>query len=387
MGRGGGEAIPAPRSGVTDEWEPALAGPVTAGRVPTAARHKRGTALPAAGPTRQRRSSCWHMASGRSLMCVAVLAAGAAALPAHEPRGCSADHAVRGVLSRGASLARAGQSLSLVPLRGGASVPPTPPGKPSRQGSRGRFGRRKGGGGNKPPEVAASSSQGVDLGCATTSRRAADPIVSIYQERRRKSISWQPSPSSDLHDDVNLVALFLLGFGAVAALAIGMPQHSIHTLLTYTGFIYILIDSLWIFSEPRIVKSPGMVGAHHIATLLVLLDPLVQPSHRVYTSACLLVEINTLLLLLRRKLSYAYVVEAPFIITWVMLRNVWYPLLLAYFVLCYSPTAIAPLLPASLQWLASFRLQLEVCPTSPPPSLQHLSFPFPLSPPVCRLRV
>ena len=32
----------------------------------------------------------------------------------------------------------------------------------------------------------------------------------------------------------------------------GAPQHPIHTLLTFTGFIYILVDSLWIFSEPRI---------------------------------------------------------------------------------------------------------------------------------------
>ena len=183
--------------------------------------------------------------------------------------------------------------------------------------------------------------------------------VSIYQERRRKSISWQPSPSSDLHDDVNLVTLFILGFGAVAALALDKPQHPIHSLLTYSGFVYILLDSIWICSMPKIVKSPGMVGAHHFATLLVLLDPLLTPTHRVYTSACLLVEINTLLLLLRRKLSYAYVVEAPFIITWVLLRNIWYPLLLGYFMLCFKPDYFAPLLPASLQWLVHFRQQLE----------------------------
>jgi hypothetical protein len=135
--------------------------------------------------------------------------------------------------------------------------------------------------------------------------------------------SWQPSEASDLHDNVNLGALVGLGGGAVYALATGDDE--VHRLLTVAGFAYILLDSLWLYAIPSIVKSPGTVLAHHIATLLVLLDPLLQPKHAMYTSACLLVEINTFLLLLRRKLHYSIFVELPFVATWVMLRNVGAP--------------------------------------------------------------
>eukprot|EP00802_Teleaulax_amphioxeia_P008063 Tamp_08071.p1 GENE.Tamp_08071~~Tamp_08071.p1 ORF type:complete len:390 (-),score=36.60 Tamp_08071:1041-2210(-) len=307
---------------------------------------------------RPRRSlaSRWPGTCTCALVCVATMTAGVEALPSLEAHSRHREiPGLSGLRPPISPLSRA--------LRGGGEQ--NTPGDKSDNGNgssegapaRGRFGRRK-----KPQIIKiASSGSGQSLagGCATTSRKAAAPIVSIYQDRRRRSIAWQPSPLSDLHDDINLVALFLLGFGAVAALALGRPQHVIHSLLTYTGFIYILLDSLWIFWQPRIVKSPGMVGAHHVATLLVLLDPLLQPNHRVYTSACLLVEINTLLLLLRRKLSYAYVVEAPFIATWVLLRNIWYPMLLFYFTLCFAPDTIVPLLPPSLLWLATFRKQLE----------------------------
>ncbi|EKX33237.1 hypothetical protein GUITHDRAFT_43147, partial [Guillardia theta CCMP2712] len=164
--------------------------------------------------------------------------------------------------------------------------------------------------------------------------------------------------ASDLHDNVNLIALFLLGGGAIAALA--LQDRNMHDLLTVSGFVYILLDSVWIFSQPKIVKSPGMVGSHHIATLLVLLDPLLQPKHRVYTSACLLVEINTLLLLLRRRVSYSAIVEVPFILTWVLLRNIWYPLLMFYFFLCFSPSTFIPLLPSSLSWVIEMRTKIEL---------------------------
>ncbi|KAJ1487914.1 hypothetical protein T484DRAFT_1888293 [Baffinella frigidus] len=112
-----------------------------------------------------------------------------------------------------------------------------------------------------------------------------------------------------VHDTVNLFVLFFLGAGALAGMILNKAW--LHTGLTYAGFIYILLDSLWMVLQPSIVKSPGMVVGHHIATLMVvghhiatlmvLADPLSEPRHRVYTSACLLVEINTLLLLLRRR--------------------------------------------------------------------------------------
>ena len=103
------------------------------------------------------------------------------------------------------------------------------------------------------------------------------------------SIKWTPSAASELHDNLNIVILTALGFSSIWALCVG--EKFFGNLLTWIGFVYIGLDSLWLLVQPSIVKSPKMILGHHIATLLVLLDPLLQPSHSVYTSACLLVEV------------------------------------------------------------------------------------------------
>ncbi len=100
---------------------------------------------------------------------------------------------------------------------------------------------------------------------------------------------WAPSASSELHDNLNIVILTALGFSSIWALCVG--EQFFGNLLTWIGSVYIGLDSLWLLVQPSIVKSPKMILGHHIATLLVLLDPLLQPSHSVYTSACLLVEV------------------------------------------------------------------------------------------------
>jgi hypothetical protein len=51
-------------------------------------------------------------------------------------------------------------------------------------------------------------------------------------------------------------------------------DQSLHRTLTLLGFGYITFDTLWLLSDPAIVKSPKVVLMHHVATLLVLLDPL-----------------------------------------------------------------------------------------------------------------
>ena len=106
--------------------------------------------------------------------------------------------------------------------------------------------------------------------------------------RSTDSNKWVPSASAELHDNINLVVLTALGLSSIWALIVG--EQFFGNLLTWIGFAYIALDSLWLLIQPSIVKSPRMILGHHIATLLVLLDPLLQPSHSVYTSACLLVE-------------------------------------------------------------------------------------------------
>lgn len=60
-----------------------------------------------------------------------------------------------------------------------------------------------------------------------------------------------------------------------------------------------------------------------MATLLVLIDPLLQPQHALYTAWALLVEFNTLLLILRRRVAWGRYLEVPFALSWVALRLVW----------------------------------------------------------------
>ena len=137
---------------------------------------------------------------------------------------------------------------------------------------------------------------------------------SVLRGGEGAAAKWQPSAASELHDNVNIVVLS--GLGAASIVGLFHAQDVLGFWLTRLGLAYIAFDTLWLFLHPAIVKSPSTILAHHLATLAVLLDPLLNPSHSVYTAACLIVEVNTVLLLLRRKLSYSAVVEVPFLITW-----------------------------------------------------------------------
>lgn len=95
------------------------------------------------------------------------------------------------------------------------------------------------------------------------------------------------------------------------------------------GFVYIFgravhhyffVSSRALFSTPpTCVHDQG----HHVATLSVLVDPLLQPQHAFYTACALLVEFNTFLLILRRRVSWGRYLEVPFAVSWVALRLIW----------------------------------------------------------------
>ena len=130
---------------------------------------------------------------------------------------------------------------------------------------------------------------GITLNAESSNLRGGEETSD--SPRSTDSNKWVPSPSAELHDNINLIVLTALGLSSVWALYIG--EKFFGNLLTWVGFVYIALDSLWLIIQPSIVKSPRMILGHHIATLLVLLDPLLQPSHSVYTSACLLVEVTS----------------------------------------------------------------------------------------------
>lgn len=140
------------------------------------------------------------------------------------------------------------------------------------------------------------------------------------------------TPAADLHDNINVVITSLIFFSAAFSLA-GLPPG--HTVVTFGATAYIIFDVVWVMSQPRIVKSPVEIILHHLGTLAVLYDPITVINHQKYASCALLVEINTVLITLRRRLGRPMWCEVSFLATWLALRLIWFPCL-SYWFLCSS---------------------------------------------------
>ncbi|CAM9376260.1 unnamed protein product [Ectocarpus sp. 12 AP-2014] len=143
----------------------------------------------------------------------------------------------------------------------------------------------------------------------------------------------------------------LAGMALMAAWAMWKGDRWTQYALTLFAAGYMVLDACWILCNPSGVKSPRTVLGHHVATLSVLVDPLLQPQHAFYTACALLVEFNTFLLILRRRVSWGGILEVPFALSWVALRLIWYPFLGFYFTMCTFPETLKALYPERLvQW-------------------------------------
>ncbi|KIZ05828.1 hypothetical protein MNEG_2136 [Monoraphidium neglectum] len=91
--------------------------------------------------------------------------------------------------------------------------------------------------------------------------------------------------------------------------------------------LYFLFDTIFVGLYPSSVKSPVVILGHHLCTSLYMLIPHFYPAYHWCMSYCMLVEINTWLLIARRRIGGAAITFA-FYATWVGLRNIWYPYLI-----------------------------------------------------------
>ncbi|CAE7208323.1 NMA1 [Symbiodinium microadriaticum] len=139
------------------------------------------------------------------------------------------------------------------------------------------------------------------------------------QERR-------PFTAGLLHDWVNVAALTAIFALSAAALESG-EESSLHTIVIAVTAAYLVSDALWIALQPDMVKTPVSVILHHLVTLIVIVEPMFYESHRVNASRALLVEINTVLLTLRRLLGRPAWCELGFYLTWAVIRLIWFPAL------------------------------------------------------------
>lgn len=154
---------------------------------------------------------------------------------------------------------------------------------------------------------------------ATLNVGAMSVLGKAAQERR-------PFTAGLLHDWVNVAALTAIFALSAAALESG-EESSLHTIVIAVTAAYLVSDALWIALQPDMVKTPVSVILHHLVTLIVIVEPMFYESHRVNASRALLVEINTVLLTLRRLLGRPAWCELGFYLTWAVIRLIWFPAL------------------------------------------------------------
>ncbi|KXZ55548.1 hypothetical protein GPECTOR_2g1097 [Gonium pectorale] len=94
--------------------------------------------------------------------------------------------------------------------------------------------------------------------------------------------------------------------------------------------LYFIADLVYVGVVPRCVKSPLVILAHHVITALYMLIPYHYPQYEWCMSYCMLVEVNTWLLIAKRTVRLPFL-EALFYVTWVLLRNIYYPYLIWVF--------------------------------------------------------
>lgn len=169
------------------------------------------------------------------------------------------------------------------------------------------------------------------------------------------------------HDWVNVVTLCLIFAMASASLWSGEDSLG-HTMVVVFTSTYLVCDIVWVTLQPAIVRTPGSIVAHHVVTLVVIYGTVENVTHRVNASRALLVEINTVLLTLRRRLGRPVWCEAAFYATWGLLRLVWFPIL--------SVAMLASTFGFADQLRASMPACLLVDVRSPPPIKAYASISF-----------
>lgn len=132
--------------------------------------------------------------------------------------------------------------------------------------------------------------------------------------------SWDPVV---LHDWFNLVVIAVLNVENIVYLATGQGFQVFFT----SAMVYFLLDTLFVGVYPQSVKSPVVILSHHICTALYMLIPYSYPHYQWCMAYCMLVEINTWLLIARRTLG-GKLLEMLFYVSWVLLRNIFYPYLI-----------------------------------------------------------
>lgn len=117
--------------------------------------------------------------------------------------------------------------------------------------------------------------------------------VSAAEKARKAAIK--------LHDRVNLFLVPPLVFGCCAGCVPSLQWLADPYAVTVGFAAYIALDTVWLLVEPRAIPSLySVVLVHHLVTAGLLSHPLRYPEQAIYTCINGTVELNTLILVLRR---------------------------------------------------------------------------------------
>jgi hypothetical protein len=193
------------------------------------------------------------------------------------------------------------------------------------------------------------------------------PAAGVAEHNRSSRAEWRPGLGSRVHDYVNMAQIPLLFLLSVAGML--TERVWVHATLVVYADLYFLSDTLWLLLAPYVVKQPLAILVHHLFAMTLLMQPtmallrlanLVGECRRVttrcfeigdlaslalaftaVTADILIVELNTLFLLLRRNVKGGWVFEVLFYATWLGIRIVWYPYILFYKVLPHPSAGIS----------------------------------------------
>lgn len=156
-----------------------------------------------------------------------------------------------------------------------------------------------------------------------------------------------------IHDCFNIIAVSIIVSLDIAYLVfstewekigtsqLGSGHESFFNFFYNTFALYLILDTIWIISVPSCVLSNHKaIVVHHLATGLYMVIPYFDKQFSWHMGMCLLVEMNTLFLTLRRNLQKGSLslklCEYAFYLTWTLFRIVLYPIMLVFVTKEYS---------------------------------------------------
>lgn len=134
---------------------------------------------------------------------------------------------------------------------------------------------------------------------------------------------WVPWRVHDVFNLASLPFIIALTFAALLSTPWNYP-------LAIAMTSYIIADGIWIALQPGAVGSPSTLIGHHVVTVLLLACPLSYAPLLRMVSWMTVVEVNTLLLILKRWLRSSKLLDFGFNLTWLLTRVLWFPIVAVY---------------------------------------------------------